>query len=305
MLKTGLAFIKRKTGKKVLGVIPFIKDIYIQDEDSVSLEKKFTMDTNGKLDIAVLNLPHISNFTDFDPLEREAVVSLRYVNDANAVGKPHVLIIPGSKNTIEDLNYLKTRGYLDEIRRLKKMGSTIVGICGGFQILGKTISDHYAVESSRRKIEGLGFLDMETQFENKKTTFQVEAEEIKSKGKRKSPEVVRGYEIHMGKTKLNSAKSLFKIKRRSGKKCLVYDGAVSRDGKVWGTYMHGVFDNDGFRRRFLHRITKKENIPIKKAVGDFEYNTFKEEHYDKLADLVRNSLDMKLIYKLVGILPTA
>ncbi|MBW1853939.1 MAG: cobyric acid synthase [Deltaproteobacteria bacterium] len=300
LLKPGLAFIKRKTGIKVLGVIPFIKDIYIQDEDSVSLEKKFTMNTNGKLDIAVLNLPHISNFTDFDPLEREDLVSLRYVKEATAVGKPHVLIIPGSKNTIEDLNYLKTRGYLEEIKRLKKNGSTIVGICGGFQILGKTISDHYAVESSRRKIEGLGFLDMETQFENKKTTFQVEAEEIKTEGKRKSPEVVRGYEIHMGKTKLNSAKSLFKIKRRSGKKCLVYDGAVSRDGKVWGTYMHGVFDNDGFRRRFLHRISKKENIPQKKTAGDFEYDTFKEEHYDKLADLVRNSLDMKLIYKLVG-----
>jgi len=301
LLKPGLAFIKRKTGIKVLGVIPFIKDIYIQDEDSVSLEKKFTMNTNGKLDIAVLNLPHISNFTDFDPLEREDLVSLRYVKEATAVGKPHVLIIPGSKNTIEDLNYLKTRGYLEEIKRLKKNGSTIVGICGGFQILGKTISDHYAVESSRRKIEGLGFLDMETQFENKKTTFQVEAEEIKTEGKRKSPEVVRGYEIHMGKTKLNSAKSLFKIKRRSGKKCLVYDGAVSRDGKVWGTYMHGVFDNDGFRRRFIHRISKKENIPKRKAAGDFEYDTFKEEHYDKLADLVRNSLDMKLIYKLVAI----
>ncbi len=279
LLKPGLAFIKRKTGIKVLGVIPFIKDIYIQDEDSVSLEKKFTMNTNGKLDIAVLNLPHISNFTDFDPLEREDLVSLRYVKEATAVGKPHVLIIPGSKNTIEDLNYLKTRGYLEEIKRLKKNGSTIVGICGGFQILGKTISDHYAVESSRRKIEGLGFLDMETQFENEKTTFQVEAEEIKSEGKRKSPEVVRGYDIHMGKTKLNSAKSLFKIKRRSGKKCLVYDGAVSRDGKVWGTYMHGVFDNDGFRRRFIHRISKKENIPKRKAAGDFEYGTFKEEHY--------------------------
>jgi len=119
--------------------------------------------------------------------------------------------------------------------------------------------------------------------------------------KRKSPEVVRGYEIHMGKTKLNSAKSLFKIKRRSGKKCLVYDGAVSRDGKVWGTYMHGVFDNDGFRRRFLCRIGKKKKLPVNETAGNFEYEKFKEAHYDKLADLVRNSLDMKLIYKLVGI----
>ncbi|MBW1838886.1 MAG: cobyric acid synthase CobQ, partial [Deltaproteobacteria bacterium] len=265
-----------------------------------SLEKKVAIDTNGKLDIAVLNLPHISNFTDFDPLEREDIVSLRYIKEANAVGNPHVLIIPGSKNTIEDLNYLKSKGYLDEIKRLEKNGGTIVGICGGFQMLGKTISDHYGVESSRESIEGLGLLDMETQFENKKTTFQVEAEEIKDEDKKKSPEVVRGYEIHMGKTKLNSAKSLFKIKKRSGKKCLVYDGAVCRDGKVWGTYIHGVFDNDRFRRKFLHKISKKENLPIKKTAGDFEYDTFKEEQYDKLADLVRKNLDMKQIYKLVG-----
>ena len=167
-------------------------------------------------------------------------------------------------------------------------------------MLGKTISDHYGVESTRESIEGLGLLDMETQFENKKTTFQVEAEEIKDEDKKKSPEVVRGYEIHMGKTKLNSAKSLFRIKKRSGKKCLVYDGAVCRDGKVWGTYIHGVFDNDGFRRKFLHKISKKENLPIKKTAGDFEYDTFKEEQYDKLADLVRKNLDMKQIYKLVG-----
>ena len=120
LLKPGLTFIKRKTGIKVLGIIPYIKDIYIQDEDSVSLEKKVAIDTNGKLDIAVLNLPHISNFTDFDPLEREDVVSLRYIKEASAVATPHVLIIPGSKNTIEDL--LSQGDIWMKSRDLKRMG---------------------------------------------------------------------------------------------------------------------------------------------------------------------------------------
>lgn len=300
LLKPGLTFIRRKTGVKVLGVIPFLKDIYMPDEDSIALEKKrYTNHKNGAVDIAVIKLPHISNFTDFDPLEREEGVSLRYVKEPGEVGTPNVLIIPGTKNTIEDLQYLKTRDYLKEIKRLKSNGSTIVGICGGFQILGKTIRDHCGVESSRRNIEGLGLLAIETQFERKKTTFQVEAEEIGVNDKRNSLSVVRGYEIHMGRTKLNTEKSLFKIKKRSGKKCLVYDGAISRDGKVWGTYIHGIFDNDGFRRRFLNSINTKRGSFSPEVTNDFKYDVYKEEQYDKLADLMRENLDMSIIYSLL------
>lgn len=300
LLKPGLTFIRRKTGVKILGVIPFLKDIYMPDEDSISLEKKrHTNHKNGGVDIAVIKLPHISNFTDFDPLEREEGVSLRYVKEPGEIGTPNVLIIPGTKNTIEDLQYLKTRNYLKEIKRLKSNGSIIVGICGGFQILGKTIKDHCGVESSLRNIEGLGLLAIETQFERKKVTFQVEAEEIGVNDKRNSLSVVRGYEIHMGRTKLNTEKSLFKIKKRSGKKCLVYDGAISRDGKVWGTYIHGIFDNDGFRRRFLNSINKKRRSSSSEATNDFEYDIYKEKQYDKLADLMRENLDMSIIYNLL------
>lgn len=301
LLKPGLTFLKKKTGVKVVGVIPFIKDIYLPDEDSIALEKKRSNNHKRGLDIAVIRLPHISNFTDFDPLEREDSVALRYVEEAGTLGNPDVLIIPGSKNTIDDLHYLKTRGYVKEIKRLKRNGSTIVGICGGFQILGKTIRDHRGVESSLKSIEGLGLLDIETQFEKKKATFQVEAEEIKDSDNRKSRVLLRGYEIHMGRTKLNTETSLFRIKKRSGKKCLVYDGAISKNGKVWGTYIHGIFDNDGFRRKFLNRINKRGKLPFSDATKYFEYNTFKEEQYDKLADLMRKNLDMNLIYSMVGI----
>ena len=301
LLKPGLTFLKKKTGVKVLGVIPFIKDIYIPDEDSISLEKKRSINRKKGLDVSVLLLPHISNFTDFDPLEREEGVALRYVKEAGEIGNPDVLIIPGTKNTIEDLHYLKTRGYVQEINRLKRNGSTIVGICGGFQMLGKTIKDHYGVESSHKSIEGLGLLDIETQFEKKKATYQIEAEEINATGDGKSRDLLRGYEIHMGRTNLHTEKSLFRIKKRSGEKCLVYDGAISRDRRVWGTYIHGIFDNDRFRRRFLNSINKRRRPHLPEARRNFEYDTFKEEQYDKLADLIRKNLDMNLIYSMVGI----
>jgi len=301
LLKSGLIFLKKKTGVKVLGVIPFIKNIYIPDEDSISLEKRNCISFRKGLEVSVLQLPHISNFTDFDPLEREEGVALRYVKEAGEIGNSDILIIPGSKNTIEDLCYLKSKGYVKEINRLRRDGSIIVGICGGFQMLGKIIRDYHGVESSRKSIEGLGLLDIETEFEKKKVTYQVEAEEINHPSKGDHHEILRGYEIHMGRTKLHHEKSLFRIKKRSGKNCLVYDGAISRDGRVWGTYIHGIFDNDQFRRRFLNDINKKRRLTFPDQNRGFEYDTFKEEQYNRLADLVRENMDMNLIYSLLDV----
>ena len=301
LLKPGLTFLKRKTGVKVIGVIPFLKDISIPDEDSISLEKKRSNIDRKGLDVAVVKLPHISNFTDFDPLEKENGVALRYVETAVELGNPDLLIIPGSKNTIDDLQYLKNSGYLKDIMKLKKDGCTILGICGGFQMLGKTLKDPHGVESSLKSINGLGLLDMGTQFERRKATFQVEAEEVNNNEDTKSSGLLRGYEIHMGKAKFNTEKSLFRIKKRSGKKCSFYDGAISRDGKILGTYIHGIFDNDRFRRNFLNSINKKRRLPCPEVAGDFEYDSFKEEQYNKLADLISRSLNMEYIFNLLGI----
>lgn len=295
LLKPGLTYIKKKTGVNVLGVVPYLKDISIPDEDSVSLEKKRNHNDENGLNVAVLKLPHISNFTDFDPLEKEQEVVLRYVETPSELGHPDLLIIPGSKNTIDDLRYLKTGGYFKEIIRLRKSDCIIFGICGGFQMLGKSINDPYGVESSLNSIKGLGFLNVETQLEKRKSTYQVEAEEIGANENTKPTDVLRGYEIHMGKATINNEKSFFKIKKRSGKKCSIKDGAISRDGKIMGTYIHGIFDNDRFRRTFLNKINKKSKIAHSETEDVFEFHAFKEEQYDQLADAIRNSLDMKCI----------
>ncbi len=300
LLTSGLIQIKKRTGVKVLGVIPFFKDIYIPDEDSIALEKKPVCGAHNGVTIAVIKLPHISNFTDFDPLEREPGVTVNYIEPTDPIGHHDVIIIPGSKNTIEDLNFLKRNGYMEDIRGLKERGSIIVGICGGFQMLGRTIKDPGSVESSLGSIEGLGLLDMETRFSKKKATFQVEAEEMNRNGEDQFPETLRGYEIHMGRTKLMSGEPLFKISKKSGKRCAFFDGAVSQDGKVWGTYIHGLFDNDGFRKRFIRKVTRG-TIPPPGGGSTFDYGDFKESQFDALADLIEESLDMNYIRKLVDL----
>jgi adenosylcobyric acid synthase len=297
LLTPGIRTLERKTGVKVLGVIPFFRDIYIPDEDSVSLEQKISAGDGNSFDVGVIKLPHISNFTDFDPLERQKGVSVNYIEAANQVTDQNVLIIPGSKNTIDDLAYLKEHGFEKEIVRFKKQGKTIVGICGGFQMLGKSIEDPHSVESSRRTIPGLGLLDVDTQFSMKKATSQIEAEEI-SDGNCPQ-ELLRGYEIHMGKTKRSTERKLFKIVKKSGKRCLHYDGAVSADGKVWGTYIHGLFDNDGFRKRFVRKNAAKDH-PVSFDSRALEFIDFKDRQFDALAELVKKSLDMVYISKLIG-----
>ena len=296
LLTPGIRTIERRTGVKVLGVVPFFKDIYIPDEDSVSLEKKDTGLFTSGLNVGIIKLPHISNFTDFDPLEREAGVSVTYIETADRVGVQDVLIIPGSKNSIEDLAYLKKTGFVKGIMRLKQRGSTIVGICGGFQMLGKTIEDPHAVESSLRSIPGLGLLDVDTLFSKKKATSQVEAEELT--GNNRPPERLRGYEIHMGSTTRSSEKNVFKIVEKSGKPYAGCDGAVSDDGKVWGTYIHGIFDNDGFRKRFLNSVTGK-GVSAADEHSTLAFDSFKEKQYEALAELVKKSLDMDYISALI------
>ena len=296
LLTPGIRALERRTGVKVLGVIPFFRDIYIPDEDSVSLEEKISSEGKNGFDVGVIKLPHISNFTDFDPLEREKEVSVTYIEDASQIIDRDVLIIPGSKNTIDDLAYLREKGFEKEIVRFKKQGKAIVGICGGFQMLGKAIEDPLTVESSRRSIPGLGLLDVDTQFSEKKATSQVEAEEIgNTKG---SEERLRGYEIHMGRTKRSAEKKLFKIVKKSGKPYVDYDGAVSADGKVWGTYIHGIFDNDGFRKRFVSQNTGT-GIPVSCDRRALQFNDFKNKQFDALADLVKKSLNMKYITNLI------
>ncbi|MBI5167397.1 MAG: cobyric acid synthase [candidate division NC10 bacterium] len=302
LLGPGLDFLTRRTGRPVLGVIPYFKDITLPGEVSVSLE-------NGRGDheaegisvrIGVIRLPHISNYTDFDPLTREPGVSLRYLVKAEEVSKADVVVIPGSKNTIDDLAYLKREGFEEAILRHHKTGGTIVGICGGFQMLGLRVEDPWGMESDLREVQGLGLLNAITTLDRDKVTFQVEALPISGhygEGWR-----LEGYEIHLGTTHIGESSLPFlKVFRRDGKGTVILDGAISQDGKVWGTYIHGIFDHPGFRRSFLNAIREEKGLPPLDSLLTFNGRELRRRQYDELARLVRNSLKMERVFQIMGL----
>jgi len=305
ILQPGLDYLEKKIKKPVLGVIPYFRDIQIEEEDSVNSEKnKYgTQTAPGKINIEVLYLPHISNFTDFDPLEREEGISLRYIKMGERLGEPDLLIIPGSKNTLDDLYCLKKSGYQKEISNRAKKGTVIVGICGGYQMLGREIYDPEHTESSREKIEGLGLINGVTTLKSEKITFQVRARLLPNPFFDNQDEL-SGYEIHTGETVLlEGEKPLFRISKRSSIQTDINDGVVSKEGMVWGTYIHGIFDNNSFRRAFINFLRRKKGLAISSCVNQdkISYQEEKDREYDKLACLVRDNLDMDKIYHILGI----
>ncbi|WP_432409664.1 cobyric acid synthase [Wukongibacter sp. M2B1] len=302
ILKPGIKMLEDLINIPVLGVIPYT-DVQIEDEDS--LAERFRRREEGKKEISVevLYLPHVSNFTDFNVFETQEDVSLRYVMRGESIGKPDILIIPGSKNTIEDLMYLRNSGLEEQILRLHKSGKIIVGICGGFQILGRTIKDPHGTESEVDEINGLGLLNAETVFEEIKTTTQIEGETINFENGFLSDiasHMVKGYEIHMGQTNLLDGTSPFlKITKRLEDDVEVLDGGINEKGNVFGTYIHGVFDNIGFTREILNRIREEKGLGnINSGIDSFD--EFKEREYKKLAKIVRENVDMDKIYEIVN-----
>ncbi|MBI5207496.1 MAG: cobyric acid synthase [Candidatus Firestonebacteria bacterium] len=295
LLKPGIDFLEKKTGIKVLGVVPYFKDIKIPEEDSVILENKKNIRKKNKMkviNIAVINLPRISNFTDFDALENEPDVNLYYVNTKDDLANPDVIIIPGTKNTIKDLQWLKNSKIADKIRLILRLNhlSVLIGICGGYQMLGMKICDSHNVESKCKEIEGLGFLPMITNFEIEKTLCQVKAKEISSN------HMVTGYEIHHGRTEhIKKCAPLLKIIERQGKKNSDFDGTIIDNGKIWGTYLHGIFDENNFRRNFLNKLR------ISKGLSGVSQSTIlnRDREFDKLADLLRQNIDMNLLYSII------
>jgi len=336
ILKPGLDYLEEKCQKDILGIIPYFKDIRIEEEDSLPLEKAISSPFRKKnrVNIEVLYLPHISNFTDFDCLEEEEDVSLYYVGNGKRIGTPDLLIIPGSKNTIDDLSYLKKTGYYSQILALARKGKIILGICGGYQMLGKEIQDPYHTESTREKIEGLGLLDVTTILESSKITSQVKASLIG-----KEPffieEEISGYEIHTGITKLlKGVRPWFKITRRSSpsenlarrhgrdprsfpltsilspkgrgnkwsgppSKVNIEDGAINKEGKIMGTYIHGLFDNHHFRGALLNYLRKRKGLSLYHSRNQASRLEKRNKEYDKLANLVRKNLDIEKIYQIL------
>jgi cobyric acid synthase CobQ len=301
LLQPALDFLEAKTGLPVLGVIPYFK-LNIPEEDTVNDELRQVQAEDQVLHIGVLDLPHISNFTDFDPLEAEPDVSLRYINPGDKLGMLDCLIIPGSKNTIGDLNWIKKLGWDQEIIGLAGRKVPIIGICGGFQMLGYSIIDSDHIESAGGEAAGLGLLEVVTRFDAEKTTWQVQGEAL---GHGKFMEAlglqpVKGYEIHMGQSLHHpGVKPVFRLVRQNDPDNIVLDGAVNETGLVWGTYLHGLFDADEFRRAYLNQLRKLKGLPP--LTIQFRFQDDREDAYDNLAELVRKNICMQKVYELMGL----
>ena len=300
LLEPALTFIEEKTGKKVVGVIPAIENLDIDEEDSVALENKKNVGSKD-IQIAVIQTPKISNFTDFDALNYEPDVSVRFVGPGDIIGTPDLIILPGSKNTLADLTYLKNSGLADEIKDLAEKGTPVIGICGGNQMLGTAIYDPHHMEGDIEESEGLGLVNSTTTMKNQKTTHQVtfDVENLHFLNGTFSGSELVGYEIHMGDTKPNddTVKRCFTITKRSETPITVVDGFIDGRHQVMGTYIHGVFDNDEFRRFIINQLRLRKGLEETPVV--FHYFEHKNKAYNRLADIVEEHLDMDYIMTLL------
>ncbi|UCG14434.1 MAG: cobyric acid synthase [Deltaproteobacteria bacterium] len=303
LLASGLEFIEARTGKPVLGLVHYFTDIHIPEEDSVALDLKVRLNraaTAEQVRIGVIRLPHISNYTDFDSLEQEPAVSLSYFNKPEEVFDQDLVILPGSKNTLSDLLYLREQGLAEAIISFHAEGGIVAGICGGYQMLGLRVLDPLGVESGLREMNGLNLLNMETELLGDKVTTRVKAKVLWEE-LAEPEEQIHGYEIHMGRSKvLGTEAPLLEIVERNGKPVKIQDGLVSHDGRVWGSYVHGFFDNDGVRHCLINHLRTEGRVgPTRKRVHSF--HQWKEEQYDKLADHLRLHLDLERIYQIIGL----
>lgn len=299
ILEPGIKMLEEIIKVPVLGVIPY-SEVDIEDEDS--LTQRFQKKVKDKRDIKieVIRLPYISNFTDMNILETQEDVSLNYVNRGEGLTDPDMIILPGSKNTVMDLLYLKESGLDQEIIKASKKGALVFGICGGYQILGKLVKDPLGVESELKELGGLGLLDIETTFQGDKVTHQVEAEILEDKGYLKGlkGEKIKGYEIHMGVSKKEAGENLTKILKRSNQEIEELEGCINSEGNVMGSYIHGIFDNLNFTRGLLNNIREKKGLDtIKSKINSYE--EYKDLEYTKLGKLIRDNVDMEKIYQIV------
>jgi adenosylcobyric acid synthase len=296
ILEPGLRFLEENTGRPVLGVLPYLPDLGVAAEDSVSLNDGVVRPSTHvrecwALDIAVVRLPRIANFDDFDPLLLEPDVSLRFVTHPALLGIPDLVILPGTKNTVADLHWLYATGWADVICRRVGCGTPVLGVCGGYQMLGKEIRDPEGCEDEAGAFSGLGLLDAATVFLPEKVTARSHGvvtgagmlAELKD-------EKVNGYEIHAGETVLGSkAEPVFVLKQSHGETA---EGSIR--GAVFGTYLHGLFEADGFRRGFLNLLRKRRGL----APEDFgvSFIRCKETSFDRVAATVREHLRLDEVY---------
>ena len=283
ILRPGLTMLEEKTGIPVLGVVPYLR-VNVDDEDSLApcLENQ-----GGKkpLDIAVIRLPRISNFTDFSLLDEHPAMGIRYVQSTRELGSPDLVILPGTKSTLSDLLWLRQSGLEAAVCKLAYTGTPVLGICGGYQMLGETLSDPYGTEGGG-EMHGMGLLPIDTVFSDRKTRTRMQADVLASDF---AGAKLDGYEIHTGKTTV-----------RGDAFCILEngqpDGCVS--GNVFGTYLHGLFDTGSLTQKLAEYLCKRKGISCEQA-APVSHAEYQEQQFDLLADGIRHALDMKAIYALM------
>ncbi|KMT21847.1 cobyric acid synthase [Clostridium cylindrosporum] len=293
ILQPGLDMIENITKVKVAGTIPYM-NVDIDDEDSLS-DRFHRSDIKGLVDIAVIRLPRISNFTDFTPLEYIPGVNLRYVKSTRELKNPDMIIIPGTKNTMGDLLWLRQSGLEAAILKHASSGKVVFGVCGGYQMLGEVLSDPHGVEDGG-EMKGMGLLPIRTVFEQSKTRTQVNGEFNKVTGPLEGLAGVafEGYEIHMGKSyPLGDALHLTTIRQRDNE---AEEGNFKDN--IYGSYVHGIFDKEEVTKAIAICLFRNKGLDYSE-VDSIDIKEYKEKQYDLLADYVRESLDMEYIYKIL------
>ncbi len=283
LLESGIKWLENYTGIPVVGVIPWIDNPF-PAEDSLSLMDRRPSSEQADLTIAIIRLPRIANFTDFDPLDSESTVKIKYIGPNEPLGHPDAVIIPGSKTTVSDLMVLHQTGMAQEIKNYVAAGGQVMGICGGYQMLGKLVSDPYGVEGKQGDYEGLGLLPVKTVIARQKTSRQ----RLVTSNHPQEGLPVEGYEIHQGRTQLTDPNGILQLFNDPSL------GFVNAQQSIWGHYLHGVFDNSPWRRAWLNHLRKPRGLnPLPTGIAN--YREQRELLLDMLADTVEEYLDLRTV----------
>ena len=297
LLTSGLDMLSERTGRPVLGVVPYIEDVPVAAEDSLDLDGRQGA-VAADIDVAVIRIPRIANFDDFEPLAREPRVRVRFVRDPAELAATDLIVLPGSKSTIADLAWLRETGFAAAVLDAARAGRPVLGVCGGYQMLGKTLRDPLGLESAASEVDGLGLLPVGTTFAPAKTTVRVRARATAVFGCARGIEL-SAYEIHTGVTERRGGDYPFTVTWRNGVGTEEADGAVNARGNVVGTYLHGLFANDGFRQALLVELAARKGLPADPRWG----RASDGDRYDRLADVVADALDLPLLARLLRIDP--
>ena len=297
LLTDSIDLFEEHTGVPAIGVLPYFTDIQIPEEDSLGIEAAARSDAETVVDVAVIRVPQIANFDDFDPLRNEPGVRVRYVRSLSEFGRPHLIILPGSKTTVHDLQWLRSTGLAERIINARRDGTPLIGICAGFQMLGRELFDPLAIEASTPSTLGLGLLPQETTFHPQKVTNQVTARVSDARGLLSGcvDAELTAYEIHMGVSAESGGP--ITLLTRSGRPVAGTDGALDAEGLTFGTYLHGLFHNRELRRSILECAAERQGRTLPAAQAEVD----PDAEYDKLADFVEAHMDVDHVRRAMGL----